>query len=348
MAKLVLILALFGLIGLSFGGGFFGDIPSQFNTFIKEDFCCQNSDTDGRLAAGGDVDVTNYGIGCKIRPPPQGNCIQFGSVTCASLKQKNEFEFSLVGGGNVKVSNNMLFTGGLAYGQSLTKIGSGTTVTSDCAVKKSSPIDFDYWNDHLKDLSKDLAKLAVTGSTEVTAWGAITLKGCGNKQLEVFYVCGADLAKASSLTISGVADGATVIINVNGASLKIGQFGFFGFCCDFTLFNFFEASCLTFYNIGWKGSVLAPCADFVDPTGSIEGQLFAKSWKSSGSTCMQQNSCPFKGHTKRTSRDSTDKKTTDRKSTDRKSTDRKSTDRKSTDRKTTDRKTTDRHSSREH
>ncbi len=60
------------------------------------------------------------------------------------------------------------------------------------------------------------------------------------------------------------------------------------------VFNFIDATDLTFRNVQWRGSVLAPRAVIDSPTGAIDGQIFARRWIG-GSNCMQQNWEPFEG-----------------------------------------------------
>lgn len=62
-----------------------------------------------------------------------------------------------------------------------------------------------------------------------------------------------------------------------------------------TVWNFCGTSTLTFHNVAWKGSVLAPFADITNPNGVVWGQVFANSWTVTGNACMQQNWVPFEG-----------------------------------------------------
>ena len=65
-----------------------------------------------------------------------------------------------------------------------------------------------------------------------------------------------------------IAAGATLILNVNGTSFSsLGNFGMFGINPQFTLWNFHQATSITFRNVAWLGSVLAPNADVLRPEG---------------------------------------------------------------------------------
>jgi len=70
------------------------------------------------------------------------------------------------------------------------------------------------------------------------------------------------------VTSSDIAAGATIIFNVNGAAFpSLGNFAMSGFDAQFALWNFFEATSITFANVAWEGSVLAPNADILGAQG---------------------------------------------------------------------------------
>jgi len=85
-----------------------------------------------------------------------------------------------------------------------------------------------------------------------------------------------------------------VFINVVGYHLSCGGFQQFGYDQSQVVWNFHEALTLNLHDVGWKGSILAPLADIVNPQGNIQGQVFAKSWKANN-TCSQLNWHPFSG-----------------------------------------------------
>lgn len=86
------------------------------------------------------------------------------SGVCLSIVAKGEFQFSLVAGVNLNVSNTMLFVGGVSYGNML-NIRTGITLTSDCNVQYGHSIDFDDWSNKLTGLSSRLAMIAGSGTT---------------------------------------------------------------------------------------------------------------------------------------------------------------------------------------
>lgn len=69
------------------GVPFFGPYASHFNTFVFEDFVGKNSDTEGRLFAGGNINIKSWAVGCRVYTT--SNCINFGSVTCGDIAGKS-------------------------------------------------------------------------------------------------------------------------------------------------------------------------------------------------------------------------------------------------------------------
>jgi hypothetical protein len=145
----------------------------------------------------------------------------------------------------------------------------------------------------LNCLSATLEDLTGTGRY-TSDYNQLVLFGSG-AAVEVFNIAGFLLSSAVSLEFKNINAGATVIINVNGGNLALGNFGFLGsFQQEYLLWNFFEATTLRFYSVGWFGAILAPLADIVDGTGVVHGQVFANSW-TQGTQCIQQNYVQFKG-----------------------------------------------------
>jgi len=146
----------------------------------------------------------------------------------------------------------------------------------------------------LSGLSAKVANLVATGTT-ASQYGTVTLTGTMAHHMEVFNVRGSDLCNANYINIQNIDSYATIFVNVMGDNLNCGRCGFSNYNPQNVLFNFYQAHTLTFQSVSWMGSVLAPYADISNPTGNLLGQVFANSWTSTGSTCMQQNWYPFQG-----------------------------------------------------
>jgi choice-of-anchor A domain-containing protein len=138
-------------------------VPSLFNTFVFEDFICYHSDTEGRLAAGGNVEIENYAVGCRVRPPPPGaGCIAFGSATCANASSNGEWLDNLVVDGDLYARNLELKLGNIAVGG--THNGDlSVNFQEDCTIHDGHPIRFDEWKIYLQTLSSQLCSMPATG-----------------------------------------------------------------------------------------------------------------------------------------------------------------------------------------
>jgi len=249
------------------------------------------------LAAGGNISIASYAIGCKITAENDDNvnCINFGSVTCQDLDDQGIYDNVLVAGKNIKSIDLEIKTGNVIYGDSFD--ATRTTLVSDCDASQSSPIDFEAASDYLQGTSDCLASQPKTGSVSYVGT-ELRLEGTMADR-EVFKIKGSKFENVRTFTISNIKDDATLIFNVNGEFLAVGGFGFSAgstYNPRNAIFNFYEAQVLTLYNIDWRGSVLAPLANIHNPTGQLNGQLFAKSWTAPrNGACMQQNEARFEG-----------------------------------------------------
>ena len=264
---------------------------SVFDVFVCEDYVCSQSDVEGRLAAGGNITVTDFSIGCLIFPPHAegSSCINNNEYHCSDFQGNAD---SVLAGNSVSATRTEVKVGNLAYGNVYN--GGATLAASDCASRQDSSFDFQGACTVLRGVCDSLTGAASTG-TFTAEYNQLVLSGTGENAVEVFNIPGLLLSTAVSFELKGIADKASVIINVNGADLRLGNFGFLGsFPTDYVVWNFCEATRLSFYNVGWKGAVLAPNADIVNPTGVVHGQVFAKSW-GSDSNCMQQNHATYLG-----------------------------------------------------
>jgi choice-of-anchor A domain-containing protein len=281
-------------------GHFFGSVPSLFNVFVFEDFYCLNSDTQGRLAAGGNITIEHYAVGCEIYPPPVpgSTCIEYGSLTCVDAIATGDWVDNLVAGGSLTATSSQLWIGNVVYG---TTLNSDFTFNfqQDCYIQQEHPIDFAVWEVYEQQLSAKLCAMTTTGTDTVEEGWKLVLHGTG-ATVDVFSIQGSDLCGPNirGFDIEGTGN-STVIINVHGDSLDCG-----GYTMGFStppynaakvLFNFCEATSITLSAVQWRGSILAPWADITPINGAISGQIIAKSFVSHNKTCLQQDWVQFEG-----------------------------------------------------
>jgi len=272
----------------------FGPIASDYNIFVFEDYVCQNSDVEGRVAAGGNIHVKNWAAGCQVLPPSDGNCLRIGEKHCADLAAAGVNPSTLVAGISIDMENTEIKVGDVVYGYQLNNVNSNYDST-DCHLTKSTTIlDFSQAQAYLVCLSETLAKLSATG-IYTNQYNQLVFKGTGTADVEIFNLAGLFLSSAVSVEFKNIKAGATVIVNVNGANLGVGNFGFLGSLQqEYLLWNFYEATTLRFYSVGWRGAILAPKAAITESSGVLYGQVFARSWVQP-TQCMQNNYVQFKG-----------------------------------------------------
>jgi choice-of-anchor A domain-containing protein len=212
-------------------------------------------DVEGKVAAGGDITLTDFSVGHRV---PDTNISQ-----------------TLVAGGNLSLSRGGVW-GDAFYGGSYS--ADTTVVYPRGAVAQGTPIDFAGRFAELRTLSSQLAGLPATGTVTRESWGGVMLRGT-NPSLNSFHVPASHFTGASLLSIEAPA-GSLVVINIHGASPTFSGFGHTfsgGIDQHGILYNFVDATAITAFGYGFWGTVLAPYAHVSFNDGSWDGGLYAVS-----------------------------------------------------------------------
>lgn len=230
-----------------------------YNVFVFGDMN-QTSDSEGRVAVGGNAILTNFGTADRV---------------ASSNVPANQ----LVVGGNLVYTNGQVFGGSAVYGgtATLTNVGipNGQFI-------QGNPIDFAAAQQELTGLSSALGQLNANGTTRVESWGGIYLVG-QDPNLNVFNLNGSNLSAARFFQINAPA-GSTVVVNVTGENISLSNFGMQinGVSRQNVLYNFVNATSLSSSGFTFEGSVLAPLAQYNFNNGNIEGTLIAASVSGNG------------------------------------------------------------------
>ncbi|SEM96781.1 choice-of-anchor A domain-containing protein [Stigmatella aurantiaca] len=225
---------------------------NDYNLFLTGDYT-EGTDLEGRVAAGGNISMTNFSVGWKL---PESD---------ASPK--------IIAGGNLTLSNGSVW-GTALYGG--TYSASHVDYLQGGSASKATPVDFAARGAQLRALSNQLAGLPATGETQAPPWNVLTLQGTNVESgLEVFEVSAADLSRATQLIIRGVSTTSVAVVNVRGPSvtLKGGR----EYAGNNVLFNYVDATSITASAYGIHGTVLAPDARIFFSNGSWDGGIYAKS-----------------------------------------------------------------------
>ncbi|UPW18990.1 choice-of-anchor A family protein [Agarivorans sp. TSD2052] len=255
------------LMSLSSHAGILG-LAGNYNTFIFNDFS-GSSDTEGRLAVGGNAHLQNYSVGDKL-----------GTSSDQVV---------------LTVAGNLQADYGRVYGAA--EVGGSANVTqahgyADGGISENSHIAIDFAAEHtyLNGVSNQLSSLSSNGNV-LQQWGGLYLSGDGQSQQQVFELDGNDLLNAHTFEVSNLADDAEIIFNISGGSAGLSNMSMASLLPsrDKVLFNFYEATELLLSGISVEGSILAPLANVQDPQGVINGTVIAASWDGA----MQQNHVPY-------------------------------------------------------
>ena len=290
----------------------------DYNVFTLGDFTEQGTDSIGRVAVGGKFDPGGT-VGSSVLNGSGSFTVASGnpSSTAATpnLVVGGDFRNSgtslngdawikgnaffhtptvsgnITTGGNLTADSGGFVNGNISYAGTLSnnegyKFYGGTS--THLSSPPAAPFSFATEGANLKQLSSTLDGMKSTGTTSFTGnaathtMGGLTLTGTNSHQ-DIFHVNGADLALANSLVINAVA-GETVVIDINGSVDQMVAFGINLNNIDnhHVIYNFSNATNLTFNNIAVEGTVLAPFADINFVGGNIDGTMIGNSIKGGG------------------------------------------------------------------
>jgi len=232
-------------------------VAEGYSVFVFGNFTGSNSDSEGPIAAGGNVSLSSYSVNSK-------------AVSSSE---------AVVAGGNVSLTNGSSGTGDIVYGGSATV--SNFTVHSGALVQGAGPIDFLTAAIEYRSRSEFYSGFGSSGST-VFQFGGLTLSGM-DPLLNIFDVNGADLWSANAFQIAAPV-GSTVVVNVSGTGNRLQnmQMSLTGVDRRNVLYNFYETTDLSMSGISVQGGVLAPYANVNFSNGNFEGTLIASNVSGSG------------------------------------------------------------------
>lgn len=251
-------------------------LPGNFNAFIKENFSAESTDIHGRLLAGGNISLINYGVATVIDTPPE--------------------DLTLIAGGNISYQNGKVFTGSILAGGDTSTIQAGVIDGLEAGAEVFSyaalPFNVQEEFSRLEEISHFLS-LAPVNTTVEYKWGGVYLTGDCESSTQVFDLDGEQIKSLYHFNMQCVPQGATVIFNLSGQHPGFVNIGLTHLApwAPTSIYNFYEAQDVTFANIGIEGTVLAPLSDIVNPQGHMNGSVFAKSW----SGTMELHHVPFVG-----------------------------------------------------
>ena len=255
-------------------------VASDYNEFIFGNILQTNTDSEGRVAAGGNVGYEHMSVAANVKTDPAigdlvvGGNLNFSQGSVGYLKNNQDPLYQ----------KGSIYVGGTA---NLYEVGYGSLLYE-------KPINFQAAQSYLTQSSAAWGALNPNGTVTKNLLGngsfEIILTGY-DPHLNIFNLSGADVinANAGSFKVN-IPPGSTVLVNIDGSVSAMQNFGFFfpakpypEFDWDpYILYNFYQATSLTFGAIEIHGSILAPRAGVQFSNGHIEGQLIAMSLTGTG------------------------------------------------------------------
>ena len=233
-----------------------------FNGLIYADMNQKTSDSEGRLAVGGNATFEDYLIGSKLTPDPQ--------------------RVDLLVGKNLVFTRGEVRSGATVYG--------GTATVEDVVFfggtyQLPDFFSFDRAAQWGRTLSWSTAGYPANGTVEISGAGPkflLSLTGT-QRHVNVFQLQAADIANAFEIKITAPV-GSTVIVNILGSSVSMSTQAFtaVGVTAKNILLNMVNATTLNIEAIGVLGSILAPYADVTFNNAAIDGYVVVRSMSGTG------------------------------------------------------------------
>ena len=246
-------------------------LANLYNVFVLGNMNRSNTDAEGRVAAGGNVTLSNYGVGAGISPlPPAGT------------------DASLVIDGSVNISGGSNASGNTVVNPAST-ITAYTMGNPNGSLTTGTPIDFSEAGRYLKCASAWWGALAPNG-TGAVLFRQLTLTGIDGAlnifQLDAANVYGSGLSLAQLNGINIVAPASsTILINITGPAIQFGSYQIFRNGLTATrddahriLWNFPDALTWSNSTTAIYGSVLAPFAAANTTYSQINGNIIFDSY----------------------------------------------------------------------
>lgn len=259
-----------------------GPITDGWVLAIHGDLAQQNTDSEGRIAVGGDATLSSFGVGSALPRDPA--------------------RVDLAVGGTLNAFNASAINGSITYGESL----NGSAFATQGGTVTQRPLDLDALFQEAQRRADLWAALAQTGTIGGPANGALDFDG-DDPQLNVFTVTAERLEQARELRFR-VPFGSSILVNVRGATYTALPYGTTVQFWDGSkyvqpntddsqqaqelddlrqamLWNFSATTALT---IGpgakWQGTILAPGAAVRFDNGEINGSTIAGALSGTGET----------------------------------------------------------------
>lgn len=235
----------------------------DFSAFVLHDISSSNSDCQGPLAAGGNVNLNSYSICSKCTPA-----------------YKNQS--TLIAGGSVTLVNAVNYEGDIVYGTTFS--GPSWSARDGRIVQQPNAYDFAGAIAHLQALAADWATQDPTDPVARVLY-QVTLRQISDGPVALFSVPASLWNNIDYLNISVPADHFAVIIVPDGTDNTFQDFEVNldgGIDESHVYFVFPTTTTLTITRVGVQGSVIAPNADGLFTNAHIEGSFFGLSINGDG------------------------------------------------------------------
>lgn len=237
-------------------------VATDFTVFVSGDYTASSGSINGRIAAGGNINLNSYSVG--------GQVVQGDSPE------------ALLAGGNIHFPDGSVSQGNIIAAGSISGVGSNVTnaLSGNQQLLGGQTLRFNFPEEFQKltALSNNLSQLNANGSVS-EQWGSVLLEGDCVSNTQVFNLDGTLLNNANTLNVNCIPANASVIVNVAGVATGFTNMGIGGLGANGkVLFNLYEASNVSITGVSISAGILAPLANVEAANGHVNGFVVASAW----------------------------------------------------------------------
>jgi choice-of-anchor A domain-containing protein len=221
---------------------------TPYNAMIFNDYIAQESSVEGRLAVGGNINISQYYIGQQLTESTAGDV--------------------LIAGGNIDFSDQQIYFGNiLTAGQAtIGQVVQDNMQTGAQILENTQlPIDFVETYQQMRLFSNALNEQITNSTTLITGQNMLIQEDCAT-QLQVYHIDATELENINTMTYDCLGNESYIILNIAGTSVQLNPID----TSQLTpihqniIWNFYQAQELELFDVKLQGSVLAVDANIVE------------------------------------------------------------------------------------
>ncbi len=231
-----------------------------FSIILKEGITLERTDSEGRIAVGGDAKFSNCSIGTK------------------SADSGFSYDYAILVGGRFTFREGSVWTGAVGVGG----VADTALASFQNGVRRVNPKPtLDAFQAEISAAAAIVATHRMNGTVTVRNERLDLVSTATD--LAVFDLNPIQLGAARELFVD-IPEGASMLIRVSGTAVALNRLSFYyrGAAAEKTLFSFPQATLVELDRVSVEGSVLAAGAQITFRNGEMNGNLYARGMTGNG------------------------------------------------------------------